>query len=113
MKNQSDSGRDRGGDPDHEQLELLPVAMVYCTLKLDQSRGWTSTFRIQSPDGKNVLATWGRAGGSLAHGVQKCLDDLNVAWQMATGVGPFDETAARMTPTAGDWRAHSVPLDSL
>lgn len=78
------------GEPPSEE-ELFPVVMVYLTIKLDHSRGWSNAVRVQTPDGANVLRSWGRSGGSLSHGLAKTIDDLTTAYQMGARIGPFDD----------------------
>lgn len=68
---------------EHDEPELFPVVMIYITGKLDVGRGWSVTCSVQTADGKNVMNRWGRQGGSIEHGRQKMLADLDTAYGMA------------------------------
>lgn len=72
------------------EAETYPVVMIYMTVKVDHARGWTNSVRVQTPDGTHCLRSWGRSGGSLVHGMQKIIDDLQTGYRIAARIAPFD-----------------------
>lgn len=70
--------------------QLFPTVMIYMTVRVDHSRGWSNAIRVQTPDGSHCLRSWGRSGGSLTHGLQKILDDLQEGYRIAARIAPFD-----------------------
>lgn len=73
----------------YDEPERFPVVMIYMTIKVDHNRGWTDSVRVQTPDGKTTIRSWGRSGGSLIAGLYKAVDDLTEAWRLAAHVEPF------------------------
>jgi len=72
-------------DPDEsgQQLEMFPQVNIYLTATLETARGWGVRVSVQTPDGRDVIQRWSRAGGSIPSGLGKMSSDLETAMEIA------------------------------